>query len=252
MPRTGICYSRAKNGRIDTRFRRLMAERIRPGGFYARSWIERLIRPLPSNGSILDLGCGAGEPIARFLVDQGFSVTGIDAAQSQIGLAQTRFPRQRWIKADMRTVALDEQFDAVIAWNSLTWLTHADQALMATRSAEWLKVRRAAIVQCRARSRSDAQRLSQRIAVSRRSRSGRLQRGNRTTRLDRSRACRRGCDLWWCRRLARAQALRRDLFQEREDRQPIGLRAFRILGSDQGRRPMDSDRGHIARRTSVR
>ena len=98
-----------------------------------------MIRPLPRGGAVLDLGCGGGEPIARFLIDQGFSVTGVDAAGSQIDLAQTRFPRERWIKADMRTVVLDEQFDAVVAWNSLTWLTHADQALMATRSAEWLK-----------------------------------------------------------------------------------------------------------------
>ena len=98
-----------------------------------------MIRPLPRGGTILDLGCGGGEPIARFLIDQGFSVTGVDSAGSQIDLAMTRFPRQRWIKADMRVVLLDEQFDAVIAWDSLTWLSHADQALMATRAAEWLK-----------------------------------------------------------------------------------------------------------------
>ena len=116
-----------------------MSERAQPGAFIGREWVERMIRPLPRGGRVLDLGCGGGEPIDRFLIDQGFVVTGVDAAGSQIDLAHTRFPRARWIKADMRTVEIDEQFDAVVAWNSLTWLSHADQALMATRAAEWLK-----------------------------------------------------------------------------------------------------------------
>ena len=116
-----------------------MPDSARPGAFPARDWIERTLRPLPRGGMVLDLGCGGGEPIARFVIDQGFSVTGVDAAASQIELARTRFPRQTWIKADMRTVALDGPFDVVIAWNSLTWLSHGDQALMATRAAEWLK-----------------------------------------------------------------------------------------------------------------
>lgn len=111
----------------------------RHGAFAAQDWIERLIRPLPPGGAILDLGCGGGEPIARFLLDRGFAVTGIDLAQSQIDLARTRFPRGDWIRADMRKVALGRRFDAVIAWNSMTWLDHADQALMTTRAADWLE-----------------------------------------------------------------------------------------------------------------
>ncbi len=85
-----------------------------------------MIRLLPRGGAILDLGCGGGEPIDRFLIDHGFAVTGVDAAQSQIDLAHTRFARHRWIRADMRTVVIDERFDAVVAWNSLTWLSRDD------------------------------------------------------------------------------------------------------------------------------
>lgn len=114
----------------------------RPGcqatGFPARGWLERMVAPLPRGATILDLGCGSGEPIARFLIDRGFAVTGIDLARSAIDLAQTRFPRARWIKGDMRTAEIAGAFGAVIAWRSLTWLSHADQALMATRAADWL------------------------------------------------------------------------------------------------------------------
>ena len=116
-----------------------MSNGTRLGAFAARNWVERLILPLPPGASILDLGCGGGEPIARFLIDRGFAITGIDLAQSQIVLARTRFSQHVWLRADMRTVVLDDTFDAVIAWNSLTWFSHADQALMATRAAEWLK-----------------------------------------------------------------------------------------------------------------
>lgn len=113
-----------------------MSDRAR---FPAQPWIERLIAPLPRGAAILDLGCGGGEPIARFLIDRGLTVTGVDLAASQILLAETRFTRHRWLRGDMRSIVLDETFDAVIAWNSLTWLSHVDQALVATRAAGWLK-----------------------------------------------------------------------------------------------------------------
>lgn len=115
-----------------------MPDRARHGDFPARDWVLRMVRDLRNGARILDLGCGGGEPIARFLIDRGFHLTGVDIAGSAILVAETRFPRERWIKADMRTVALEGAFDGVIAWNALTWLSHADQALMATRAADWL------------------------------------------------------------------------------------------------------------------
>jgi cyclopropane fatty-acyl-phospholipid synthase-like methyltransferase len=115
-----------------------MPDRAHYGDFPARNWLARMVRDMAPGAHILDLGCGGGEPIARFIIDHGFRVTGIDLATSAILVAETRFPRERWIRADMRTVALDGGFDGVIAWNALTWLSHADQALMATRAADWL------------------------------------------------------------------------------------------------------------------
>jgi hypothetical protein len=34
-----------------------------------RCWIERFASELPPGGTVLDLGCGPGEPIARYLVE---------------------------------------------------------------------------------------------------------------------------------------------------------------------------------------
>ena len=107
--------------------------------FVERPWIERFIMPLPRGGAILDLGCGGGEPIARYLVDHGFLVTGIDTSETMIGLARTRFPRHRWLQIDMRTLAIGVRFEGVLAWGSLFHLAQDDQAAMIARMAAWLK-----------------------------------------------------------------------------------------------------------------
>jgi 2-polyprenyl-3-methyl-5-hydroxy-6-metoxy-1,4-benzoquinol methylase len=82
---------------------------------------------LQPGSKILDVGCGTGEPIAQFLIEQGYKVTGIDASKKMIDLCKLRFPQERWFLADMRTIHLQEQFDAVIAWHSLFHLPHEDQ-----------------------------------------------------------------------------------------------------------------------------
>ena len=82
---------------------------------------------LPAKSTILDVGCGTGEPIAKFLINEGYCVMGIDASRQMIDLCKQRFPGERWLLADMRTLDLNEQFNAVIAWHSLFHLPHADQ-----------------------------------------------------------------------------------------------------------------------------
>ncbi|MFA5966652.1 MAG: class I SAM-dependent methyltransferase [Sphingomonas sp.] len=116
-----------------------MVERTTPITDGERAWLDRLVMPLPRGATILDLGCGAGEPIDRYLIDRGFQIVGIDHRAPLIDLARTRFPRQRWILGDMRTVMLDEDFAAILAWESLHLLSRTDQAAMAERVAGWLK-----------------------------------------------------------------------------------------------------------------
>ncbi|MDB5703586.1 MAG: Methyltransferase [Sphingomonas bacterium] len=114
-------------------------DRDRSRDFVERPWIERFVMPLPRGGAILDLGCGGGEPIARYLTDQGFMVTGIDRSATMIGLARTRFPRHRWLQIDMRTLAIEDRFEGVLAWGSLFHLDHDEQEKMIARMATWLK-----------------------------------------------------------------------------------------------------------------
>lgn len=93
-------------------------------------WLERFLAQLPANGHILDIGCGTGEPIAGYFIRQGFNVTGIDGASAQIARCRERFPQQRWLVNDMRTLDLGTRFDGIIAWDSFFHLSQADQRKM--------------------------------------------------------------------------------------------------------------------------
>jgi 2-polyprenyl-3-methyl-5-hydroxy-6-metoxy-1,4-benzoquinol methylase len=101
-------------------------------------YLDALVQVLQPGASILDLGCGSGEPILRFLVEQGFAVTGVDASEAMIALATPRFPDARLLVDDMRTVEFDRRFDGVIAWHSLFHLPHADQRRMFAGFAQLL------------------------------------------------------------------------------------------------------------------
>lgn len=94
---------------------------------FERAWLDAFLAHVPLSGSILDLGCGSGEPIARYLIQSGRSVTGVDASPGLIALCRERFADQNWIMADMRDLDLAQQFDGVVVWHSAIHLTPDDQ-----------------------------------------------------------------------------------------------------------------------------
>ncbi|PKE28033.1 SAM-dependent methyltransferase [Rahnella sp. AA] len=97
---------------------------------YECGWLDQFLALIPENGRILDIGCGAGKPVAEYFIDRKFSVTGIDASAPMIAISRERFPEQRWEVADMRTLSLNEKFDGLIAWDSFFHLTRSDQKAM--------------------------------------------------------------------------------------------------------------------------
>jgi SAM-dependent methyltransferase len=101
---------------------------LRRRHFLEATWFDRFLALLPAGpASILDIGCGAGEPVARHCIERGHRVTGLDAAPSLVGLCKARFPGHDWLVGDMRTLALGQTFDGIIAWNSFFHLPPADQ-----------------------------------------------------------------------------------------------------------------------------
>lgn len=92
--------------------------------------LDAFAAALPPGASVLDIGCGGGEPVARMLIESGFEVTGIDSAPSLIALCRERFPSAEWCVADMRTLAPSRRFDGLIAWYSFFHLSADDQRAM--------------------------------------------------------------------------------------------------------------------------
>lgn len=100
---------------------------------YEKPMLDRMLGATPRNVSprrVLDLGCGNGAPIATYLAERGVHVTGVDGAGAMVDLFRETLPRATAHHADMRTLDLGEQFDAVLAWNSFFHLTPDDQRAM--------------------------------------------------------------------------------------------------------------------------
>lgn len=104
-------------------------------------WLNRLVAALPKKGSrVLDLGCGAGIPVARDLALLGHDVVGIDGSAEQIARARRNVPTANFTVADMTGIGFDaESFDAVCAFYSITHVPAADQPGLIARIARWLR-----------------------------------------------------------------------------------------------------------------
>lgn len=96
-----------------------------------QSWLDRFLSLTGTAGrNILDLGCGSGQPIAEYLINNACQVTGVDGAPSLIKVARQTFPEQTWIAADMRKLPALAKFNGLIAWHSFFHLKPEDQRPM--------------------------------------------------------------------------------------------------------------------------
>jgi SAM-dependent methyltransferase len=101
---------------------RLRGDRLAEG-----PWLDRFCALLPPGAAVLDIGCGAGVPIARELLRRGFDVTGLDGSATMLGLFRRNLPQLPAVLADMRSLALGARFAGLLAWDSLFHLPPADQ-----------------------------------------------------------------------------------------------------------------------------
>lgn len=97
---------------------------------FEKPYLDKLIEFMRPNATVLDLGCGTGDPIARYLIDHGLTVVGVDACERMIERGNQRLPGVRFLLNDMRDLCLDEKFDAIIAWHSFFHLNQNEQRAM--------------------------------------------------------------------------------------------------------------------------
>jgi 2-polyprenyl-3-methyl-5-hydroxy-6-metoxy-1,4-benzoquinol methylase len=75
---------------------------------------------LPAFGKVLDVGSGAGVPVAKFLAENGFQVIGIDISDTMLTLASKNVPNATFKKMNMLNLEFEKaSYDGVICVFSL-------------------------------------------------------------------------------------------------------------------------------------
>jgi 2-polyprenyl-3-methyl-5-hydroxy-6-metoxy-1,4-benzoquinol methylase len=102
--------------------------------------LANLASLLPKEAAVLDLGCGAGEPVTRWLADRGFAVTGVDVSAKQLELARKYVPDGTFLRADMTEVVFEpESFDAVVAFHSIIHVPRSEHPALLESIYRWLR-----------------------------------------------------------------------------------------------------------------
>ncbi len=99
-------------------------------GLLEKPYLDAVIDKIGTGSSVLDLGCGTGKPILEYLLSKGINVTGVDGSSEMLDIAKANFPSTEFILQDMRQLALNKKFDAIIAWDSFFHLPASDQPAM--------------------------------------------------------------------------------------------------------------------------
>ena len=91
-------------------------------------------------GHLLDLGCGAGEPIPGYFLEKGWQVTGVDFSEKMLELAKRYQPGMETTLADITNVSFqNEQFDAIISVYVLFHIEKEKHPHVFSSIYQWLK-----------------------------------------------------------------------------------------------------------------
>jgi 2-polyprenyl-3-methyl-5-hydroxy-6-metoxy-1,4-benzoquinol methylase len=80
-----------------------------------KSELIKFIELLPTNGKVLDAGCGVGTPVSQFLAKKGFEVIGVDISKKLVERARENVPEAKFYQKNILTLDFPENhFDGII------------------------------------------------------------------------------------------------------------------------------------------
>lgn len=104
------------------------------------SELERFSQLLPEDAHILDVGCGAGIPTAKFLREKSLTVTGIDISDTMLKLAKENVPDATFINMDAHDLEFPPNtFDGLISVYTLFHIPRKDHSQIIQNFYEVLK-----------------------------------------------------------------------------------------------------------------
>jgi SAM-dependent methyltransferase len=113
--------------------------RPRVGDAIGAATVQAWAQDFPPGATVLDLGCGPGEPSTRILQEAGLTAYAVDASPSMVAAFRERFPE---VPIEHSTVEASEffhrTFDGVLAWGLLFLLAPESQALVIRKVARAL------------------------------------------------------------------------------------------------------------------
>jgi ubiquinone/menaquinone biosynthesis C-methylase UbiE len=102
-------------------------------------WLRNLLSRLEPGSSVLDLGCGSGDP-ADIEIARQHRITGVDISLAQIDLARQNVPAGHFLHGDLGSVEFPpSSFDAVVSFYTLEHLPRQEHAAILRRVCRWLK-----------------------------------------------------------------------------------------------------------------
>ncbi|WP_342115936.1 class I SAM-dependent methyltransferase [Pseudoduganella sp. OTU4001] len=105
-----------------------------------RNVVRHWAKTLPRGGEVVDIGCGAGVPVAATLAEEGFSIFGIDASPTLLAAFRHRFPdAPTACETAQASSFFNRTFDAAIAVGLIFLLPADGQRQLIERVGRALK-----------------------------------------------------------------------------------------------------------------
>jgi cyclopropane fatty-acyl-phospholipid synthase-like methyltransferase len=102
-------------------------------------WLEKVLTRLEPGASVLDLGCGSGDPV-DLKISERHQVTGVDISSSQVDLARINLTTGQFIRGDISTVAFPPtSFDAVVTFYTLEHIPRKEHTTIPRKINKWLR-----------------------------------------------------------------------------------------------------------------